>query len=279
MGVKIRALRQRPLSPIAASALRITNNVVLLPAHSTSGIAQSQAFSSLAANFPGTGLVNPMLLNGFGTALPSAIDPTDTDRGIYLPIPYCPVVQCSGGASSTGTFRWRGINHLGQPVYFIERKVNTTGAGSPFFQSRCAFSYIDSMEILEWGGTAADTFQIGANWDFVQTGSAGPVKRIPLPMPITTPSEFAGISIVELGGAVWAATPWAPGDQLLRWTTGSGQDLQSMPTDPEFHTGLVALGRASTPPTSNWRILVSQLSPTRQPGLSSEKGLHISLVT
>ena len=266
MGINVRAFRRIPQSPVTSSALRMSNQTITMPQHSPQALAQPQAFSSLAANFPNRGLTNPVLLNGFGTNGPSAIDPTNTDSGVYIPMPYCPVVQISlgnGNPGATFTLRWRGINHMGEPVYFTESKSNTSGAGTFYFQSQCAFSYVDSCEVLAWGGLAADMILIGIQYDFTQTGSAGPVKRIPLPFAISQPSDFIGVSFLEIGGATWSTTAWAVGDSILRWSTGSGLDLSSYPTSPQFNTGLIAIGRATTPPSTPWNLSVMCIPESR----------------
>lgn len=262
MGINIAKTDSRnEYSFVAASALRMTHQIITLPpgVAASNAIAQNQTITSLASNALATstrGLINPVLLNGAGNPTPQVIDPSNTDSGVYLPYPFCPVIKSNAYADAI--FRWRGINHLGRPVYFTEKKSNATGAGNTYFQSQCAFSFIETLEILSWSGPGTDNLVVGYDYDFVQTGSAGPVKRVPVPFEFSQPSDIAGLTFLEVGGATWASTAWAAGDSVLLWTTGSGSDLSGYPTSPTFATALFALGRASTQPTAPFRVAIMQ---------------------
>ena len=258
MTVKVRNLQRKPFSPIGASSLRSSNSIVLLPPSNAVAVANSQSITSLASNALATsarGLTNPVLLNGSGIF--AVLDPNSIDFGVYFPIPVCPVITISNGAS-TFTVRWRGVNHLGRPIQITESKTHTSAVLAPtFFQSQACFSYLDSCEILSYSGAGAETLTIGYVWDFGAGGTSAYHKRIPMPYELQATGQSVGMNLVELGGAVWAGvTAWIAGD-LISNTVGNDSSGYGM--NPALGTTLFNMGRTSTNPTTPFRVICNQL--------------------
>lgn len=257
-------------SVIPQSALSIESRTVTLPPQNNQAFAQYQDFSTLAGNalalaYPK--LINPVLLNGTGTSF-SAIDPAGTDRGIYLPIPCCPVISMGVGFAFVFSVRWRGIDHVGRPVYFTEKKTHTAGGGAVFLQSICCFSYIDTCEIIEWGGLSTDSLAIGVQYNLIQ-GGAGNGKRIGIPWGFDAASDLIGAQLVETGGGTFSV------GTLGSTMTMGALDLSLRPPSPDFQTGLINLGNSSVDPTSPFRVVVAQKYPERMIGSEPTRTVNI----
>jgi len=255
--IGIEQLQKKPFSPIGASALRGNNKILLLPPSNAVSIANSQSITSLASNAlsVGRGLTNPVLLNGSG--LYSVIDPNSNDFGVYVPLPFCPVITISVG-SSLFTVRWRGVNHLGRPIQLTESKTHTSAVLAPtFFQSQAAFQQIDSCEILSYSGAGAETLTIGCVYDFGAGGTSAYHKRIPMPYELQLASQSVGLNFVDTGAAVWAGvTAWTAGDLVANTV---GNDSSGYGVNPLLGTMLFNMGRTSTNPTTVFQVILSQL--------------------
>lgn len=260
MPTQIAHLQRRPYSPIASAALRSNNKIILCPPSNAVSVANSQAFSSLAGNsvaLANPSLTNPILLNGSG--LFSVIDPSASDKSVYVPIPFCPVITFSDG-TKTATFRWTGIDHLGRPIRLTEQKTNVATVAT-FFQSQAAFGLIDTLEVLAYNGAAGDTFTVGCVYDWGASAGNGYFRRFPLPYEIQANTQHVGASVVELGGATWAGvTAWAIGDTISPTTSA---DRDGYTFSASLGTALFNAGRTSVNPTTTFRLVISQLPYAR----------------
>lgn len=165
------------------------NKVLCAPPESLQAVAQTQAFSTLAANHPNRGLTNSVLLNGTGTC--AVIDRDGVDRDVQLPVPWFIFINPGNGAF-TPTIRITGIDNTGVPRV----DIGTKAAGPGYYTGKYAWSVVNTVEFLELGGaTGTDVVLIGYAWQ-----GTGSVRPLIVPWDVQNRVTDIGGAVIHKGG-------------------------------------------------------------------------------